>query len=81
MSGIIISDLIEEQDLLLLLLKRYNSADLEEANIIQPGSGVRYSYLFLAAEENIQKLENFFQSIKTGDGATPDNEAVLLEEQ
>ena len=57
-----------------------NSADLEEANIIQPGSRVRYSYLFLATEENIQKLENFFQSIKKpGDEiVTPDNEASPL---
>ena len=57
-----------------------NSADLEEANVIQPGSRVRYSYLFSAAGENIQKLENFFQSIKKpGDEiVTPDNEASPL---
>ena len=57
-----------------------NSADLEEANVIQPGSRVRYSYLFQAAGENIQKLEDFFQFIKKpGDEiVTPDNEASPL---
>ena len=57
-----------------------NSADLEEANVIQPGSRVRYSYLFQAAGENIQRLEDFFQFIKKpGDEiVTPDNEASPL---
>ena len=41
-----------------------NSADLVSANVIQPGSRVRYSYLFLAPPESISELETFFQSIK-----------------
>ena len=41
-----------------------NSSDLEEANVIQPGSRVRYSYVFVGSEETIKLLENFFQSKK-----------------
>lgn len=57
-----------------------NSDDLEEANVIQPGSRVRYSYLFSANEKNIQLLENYFQSIKKpgDDIVTPENEASPL---
>ena len=57
-----------------------NSSDLEEANVIQPGSRVRYSYLFSADEKNIQLLENYFQSIKKpgDDIVTPENEASPL---
>tara|TARA_A100001234_G_scaffold69532_1_gene61269 strand:+ start:570 stop:3047 length:2478 start_codon:yes stop_codon:yes gene_type:complete len=57
-----------------------NSADLVSANVIQPGSRVRYSYLFLAPPESISELETFFQSIKKpGDEiSSPDNEASPL---
>ena len=57
-----------------------NSGDLEAANLIQPGSRVRYSYLFSASTENVKSLETFFQSIKKpGDEiTTPNNEASPL---
>ena len=57
-----------------------NSADLEEANVIQPGSRVRYSYTFLSSIETIKTLETFFQSIKKpgDDIETPNNEASPL---
>jgi len=57
-----------------------NSADLKETNVIQPGSRVRYSYVFTGSQENIKLLENFFQSIKKpGDEiTTPGNESSPL---
>ena len=57
-----------------------NSLDLKEANIIQPGSRVRYSYLFLASKENILSLKDFFQSKKKpGDEiVTPNDDASPL---
>ena len=57
-----------------------NSVDLEEANVIQPGSRVRYSYTFLSSIETIKTLETFFQSIKKpgDDIETPNNEASPL---
>ncbi len=57
-----------------------NSADLDEANVIQPGSRVRYSYTFLSSIETIKTLETFFQSIKKpgDDIETPNNEKSPL---
>jgi putative ABC transport system permease protein len=57
-----------------------NSSDLEEANVIQPGSRVRHSYVFAGSEKDIKLLENFFQSKKKpGDEiTTPGNETSPL---
>ena len=57
-----------------------NSFDLKEANVIQQGSRVRYSYVFVGSGETIKQLENFFQSIKKpGDEITiPGNESSPL---
>ena len=57
-----------------------NSSDLKEANVIQPGSRVRYSYVFIGSQEAIKSLENFFQSVKKpGDEiTTPGNESSPL---
>ena len=57
-----------------------NSSDLKEANVIQQGSRVRYSYVFVGSSETIKRLENFFQSIKKpGDEITiPGNESSPL---
>ncbi len=57
-----------------------NSSDLDEAKVIQPGSRVRYSYVFIGSQEAIKLLENFFRSIKKpGDEiTTPGNESSPL---
>ena len=57
-----------------------NSSDLDEAKVIQPGSRVRYSYVFVGSQEAIKLLENFFRSIKKpGDEiTTPGNESSPL---
>ncbi len=41
-----------------------NSLDLEETNVIKPGSRIRYMYLFQAEPKNLEILENHFQNIK-----------------
>ena len=57
-----------------------NSSDLNEANVIQPGSRVRYSYVFVGSQQDIKSLENFFQLIKKpGDEiTTPGDESSPL---
>ena len=53
-----------------------NSADLESTQLIRSGSRVRYTYLFTASKEDIDKLEQYFQNIKRpgDDILTPQNE-------
>ena len=41
-----------------------NSLDLEETNVLKPGSRVRYTYLFKADQKDLDILENYFQNIK-----------------
>ena len=41
-----------------------NSLDLEETNVLKPGSRVRYTYLFKAEQKDLDILENYFQNIK-----------------
>ena len=50
-----------------------NSLDLEETNVIKPGSRVRYTYLFKAEQKDLDILENYFQNIKK-----PGDEIVFL---
>ena len=57
-----------------------NSADLESTQLIRSGSRVRYTYLFTASKEDIDKLEQYFQNIKRpgDDILTPQNEETPL---
>ena len=53
-----------------------NSIDLKETNILKPGSRVRYMYLFKAAQENLDIIENYFQNIKK-----PGDEIVFFNDE
>ena len=48
-----------------------NSNDLKSTNIIQPGSRVRYAYLFIGEDEDINALNSLFEEVqKEGDQIT-----------